>query len=295
MDNENTMPPNMEDYLTEDEVEEYLDGLNTKIPTFMVELLRKNLRDKKLNKDQLDRIVDRVFNIYMGKKPEDKKIKELNNKLNELSSKLDALLKLATISSATKISSELEEELNEKGQGKDGEIDVQDAILSDSEHIAINSDDADRVDESSDKNMVLGNEKDLSIVRSKNKVQGTYKLESLSEDPLSTVLAFKWIEFLAGRVGINNLMNMLDYYHDLKWISEDVVARLIKISKTMEYLTEENNKIDEGVNKMVPEDHIVSILYVEKLAGRTISADELEHIDREVSKIKQWVNELQNI
>ncbi|WP_232202530.1 FlaD/FlaE family flagellar protein [Methanococcus aeolicus] len=289
------MPPNMEDYLTEDEVEEYLDGLNTKIPTFMVELLRKNLRDKKLNKDQLDRIVDRVFNIYMGKKPEDKKIKELNNKLNELSSKLDALLKLATISSATKISSELEEELNEKGQGKDGEIDVQDAILSDSEHIAINSDDADRVDESSDKNMVLGNEKDLSIVRSKNKVQGTYKLESLSEDPLSTVLAFKWIEFLAGRVGINNLMNMLDYYHDLKWISEDVVARLIKISKTMEYLTEENNKIDEVVNKMVPEDHIVSILYVEKLAGRTISADELEHIDREVSKIKQWVNELQNI
>jgi flagellar protein FlaD len=280
MDNENTMPPNMEDYLTEDEVEEYLDGLNTKIPTFMVELLRKNLRDKKLNKDQLDRIVDRVFNIYMGKKPEDKKIKELNNKLNELSSKLDALLKLATISSATKISSELEEELNEKGQGKDGEIDVQDAILSDSEHIAINSDDADRVDESSDKNMVLGNEKDLSIVRSKNKVQGTYKLESLSEDPLSTVLAFKWIEFLAGRVGINNLMNMLDYYHDLKWISEDVVARLIKISKTMEYLTEENNKIDEVVNKMVPEDHIVSILYVEKLAGRTISADELEHIDR---------------
>jgi flagellar protein FlaD len=276
-------------------VEEYLDGLNTKIPTFMVELLRKNLRDKKLNKDQLDRIVDRVFNIYMGKKPEDKKIKELNNKLNELSSKLDALLKLATISSATKISSELEEELNEKGQGKVGEIDVQDAILSDSEHIAINSDDADRVDESSDKNMVLGNEKDLSIVRSKNKVQGTYKLESLSEDPLSTVLAFKWIEFLAGRVGINNLMNMLDYYHDLKWISEDVVARLIKISKTMEYLTEENNKIDEVVNKMVPEDHIVSILYVEKLAGRTISADELEHIDREVSKIKQWVNELQNI
>jgi flagellar protein FlaD len=236
------------------------------------------------------------FLIYIWvKNQKTKKIKELNNKLNELSSKLDALLKLATISSATKISSELEEELNEKGQGKDGEIDVQDAILSDSEHIAINSDDADRVDESSDKNMVLGNEKDLSIVRSKNKVQGTYKLESLSEDPLSTVLAFKWIEFLAGRVGINNLMNMLDYYHDLKWISEDVVARLIKISKTMEYLTEENNKIDEVVNKMVPEDHIVSILYVEKLAGRTISADELEHIDREVSKIKQWVNELQNI
>ena len=75
----------MEDYLTEDELEEYLENLKTKIPSFIVELLKNNLKNRKLTKNQLDRIVNRVTDLYLGKKPEDKKAEELTAKINDLS------------------------------------------------------------------------------------------------------------------------------------------------------------------------------------------------------------------
>ena len=119
-----------------------------------------------------------------------------------------------------------------------------------------------------------------------------YRLEDIPEDTLSTMLVFKWLEFLISRVGLNNLIDILDYYYNLGWISEKVVNKLIKISKNMKYLSEELRK---PVDKMIPEDHIVSLLYIEKLAGRPIPIDELENIDREVKRIRKWAEELQLI
>jgi flagellar protein FlaD len=120
-----------------------------------------------------------------------------------------------------------------------------------------------------------------------------YRLEELPEDTVSTMLAFKWLEFLTSRVGSSNLIDTLDYYYNLKWISSKVVSKLIKISKNLKYFHEDLNW--KPTNKMTPEDHVVSLLYIEKLGGRPVPMDELESVEREITRIKKWSEELQNL
>ena len=299
-----------EEYLTDDELEEYLENLKTKIPSFIVELLKNNLKNRRLTKSQLDRIVTRITDLYLGKRPEDKKTEELMERINELSKKLDALMKVAAITSATKISEDIKKEISKLEEEK--EIKKEEEQETESEEIAPQEIEEEIVETGEEESTSEPLEKPASETISteippiSEKKEGgismtseiqkisekKYRLEELPEDTLSTMLVFKWLEFLIGRVGLNNLIDILDYYYNLGWISEKVVNRLIKISKNMKYLNEDLRK---PVDKMIPEDHIVSLLYIEKLAGRPIPIDELENIDREINRIRKWAEELQFI
>ncbi len=393
----------MEDYMTEDEMEDYLENLRTRIPSFIVELLKNNLKNRRLTKKQLDKIVDRITELYLSKRPEDKKTEELVAKISDLSNKLDALMRVAAISSATKFSETVDDELNnsENKSDKDEtektnkieykkENDVKTEILEPSKDTIENyqkrnsnikvikasdikeqgqetnekeetynneqtyqySKNSPNVDVSSSKLEISSKEESLRNEESSVKVdiksnmeksadnrnnqkipssvpastnnldtntninctnlskgvstveevidmpdnltdmQKKYKLEAIPEDTISTMLVFKWLEFLVSRVGPNNLIDILDYYHSLGWISDNVVNRLAKASKNMKYFNEEFRK---SVGKMIPEDHVVSLLYIEKLAGRPIPMDELENINREVARIIKWGEEIQSI
>lgn len=67
----------------------------------------------------------------------------------------------------------------------------------------------------------------------------------------------------------------------------------MKVSKNMKYFHED---IDWKANEcMAPEDHVVSLLYIEKLAGRPIAVEELEGMEREINRIKKWAEELQKM
>ncbi|GBF36088.1 FlaD/FlaE family flagellar protein [Methanofervidicoccus abyssi] len=298
-----------EEYLTDDELEEYLENLKTKIPSFIVELLKNNLKNRRLTKSQLDRIVTRITDLYLGKRPEDKKTEELMERINELSKKLDALMKVAAITSATKISEDIKKEISKLEEEK--EIKKEEKQETESEEIApqeieetVETGEEESTSEPLEKPASETTSTEIPPISEKKEggismtseiqkiSEKKYRLEELPEDTLSTMLVFKWLEFLIGRVGLNNLIDILDYYYNLGWISEKVVNRLIKISKNMKYLNEDLRK---PVDKMIPEDHIVSLLYIEKLAGRPIPIDELENIDREINRIRKWAEELQFI
>ncbi len=361
---EHSPPSVVEDYMTEDELEDYLENLKTKIPSFIVELLKNNLKNRKLTKNQLDKIVNRVTELYLSKRPEDKKTEELVAKIGDLSNKLDALMRVAAISSATRFSETIDNELNEKCETqenstkqmeKEKEKENEDKYklkskeepkepkseeqihidVKESKSMELTQDMSSKIKPKSNKKSEYGDEKTKNTTQPpvilesspvvietsehalSNKedilvensgvptmeevitmqtdltpVQKTYKLESLPEDTISTMLVFKWIEFLVSRVGPNNLIDILDYYHSLGWISDSVVNRLAKASKNMKYFNEEFRK---SMGKMIPEDHVVSLLYIEKLAGRPIPVDELENINREVARIIKWGEEIQSI
>jgi flagellar protein FlaD len=124
-------------------------------------------------------------------------------------------------------------------------------------------------------------------------VEKASRLEELPEDTLSTMLVFKWLEFLMSRVGTSNLIDILDYYNNLGWISGKAISKLMKVSKNMKYF---HDDIEWKANeKMAPEDHVVSLLYIEKLAGRPIAVEELEGMEREINRIKKWADELQKM
>ncbi|WP_406659846.1 FlaD/FlaE family flagellar protein [Methanolobus sp. ZRKC3] len=115
------------------------------------------------------------------------------------------------------------------------------------------------------------------------------RLEHLRTDPTSVVVLLNWIEFLMERVGRNNLMDALDYYVDIGWISEDVRAEIMAYARGIDYY------VEKPTWRLLPEDHTKSLLFIERLCGRKIDRNMLSSIDREMSKVKHGLEELYGI
>ncbi len=115
------------------------------------------------------------------------------------------------------------------------------------------------------------------------------RLENIKKDPTSVVVLLNWIEFLMERVGRNNLMDALDYYVDIGWISEDVMSQIMAYARGIDYY------VEKPTWRLLPEDHTKSLLFIEKLSGRKIDRNMLSSIDREMAKVKHGLEELYGI
>ncbi|MCQ6962750.1 FlaD/FlaE family flagellar protein [Methanolobus chelungpuianus] len=141
----------------------------------------------------------------------------------------------------------------------------------------------DASDEGSD-----GQDKDSSRKNTKKGLP-LVRLENLRTDPTSVVVLLNWIEFLMERVGRNNLMDALDYYVDIGWISEDVRSEVMAYARGIDYY------VEKPTWRLLPEDHTKSLLFIERLCGRKIDRNMLSSIDREMSKVKHGLEELYGI
>ncbi|MBP1908176.1 FlaD/FlaE family flagellar protein [Methanolobus bombayensis] len=115
------------------------------------------------------------------------------------------------------------------------------------------------------------------------------RLECIKADPTSVVVLLNWIEFLMERVGRNNLMDALDYYVDIGWISEDVMSEIMAYARGIDYY------VEKPTWRLLPEDHTKSLLFIERLSGRKIDRNMLSSIDREMAKVKHGLEELYGI
>jgi flagellar protein FlaD len=115
------------------------------------------------------------------------------------------------------------------------------------------------------------------------------RLECIKADPTSVVVLLNWIEFLMERVGRNNLMDALDYYVDIGWISEDVRSEIMAYARGIDYY------VEKPTWRLLPEDHTKSLLFIERLSGRKIDRNMLSSIDREMAKVKHGLEELYGI
>jgi len=91
------------------------------------------------------------------------------------------------------------------------------------------------------------------------------------------------------RVGRNNLMDVLDYYVDIGWISEGVRSEIMAYARGIDYY------VEKPTWRLLPEDHTKSLLFIEKLRGRKIDRNMLSTIDREMAKVKHGLEELYGI
>jgi flagellar protein FlaD len=283
-----------EEILTEDEIEEYLDNLKSKLPSFVIILLKNNLRGKRVTKRQLDKIVERITEV-LSKGREDK-TEELNKKLQNLEQKLDTIMKLTTMAASTKLSEEIEKteitekEVKEETEVKNKEVEeTKETVKSEKEEIQ-------KVEEVKEEEIkekeVEGSPKEGSSMSSVEE-EKQYRLEDIPEDAVSMTLVFKWLEFLISKVGITNLPDILDYYNKIGWISNRVILKLLRFTKNMRIVFDMENIRPR--DKLSPSDHIMSLLYIEKLAGRPIDPEMLEMIEIETRRIKKWAEELQSI
>ncbi|WP_330216792.1 FlaD/FlaE family flagellar protein [Methanocaldococcus villosus] len=252
------------------------------------------MRGKRVTKRQLDKIVERVSEV-LSKGKEDK-TEELYKKLQSLEEKLDTIMKLTTVAVSTKISEEVEEkeeikeevikEREEKEETKEEKEEVKEELPTIEEK-----------EEEKEEEPEIKIEPEIKVEEVKEgevmiEEEKKYILNDIPEDAVSMALAFKWLEFLINRVGISNLPDILDFYNKIGWISSKVVLKLLKFAKNMRVMVDENIKVRD---KLTPSEHIMSLMYIEKLAGAKVDPETLEMLELELRRIKKWVEELKYI
>ncbi len=144
-----------------------------------------------------------------------------------------------------------------------------------------------------------GTPSDVKVVTTDNiKVnQEEWEIKTLKEipnDPERIIVIMKWLQFLIDKCGRDNLSNILDYYVDIGWISEDAKIRLVDFSHG---ITEDNiggeSVSNKDITNLPSKDHIQSLIFIQKLKGQELDKHFLDKIDGELNRISKKLNNYQ--
>lgn len=105
------------------------------------------------------------------------------------------------------------------------------------------------------------------------------RLLFLDNRPETSIILLNWIEFLMEKVGRNNLFDVLEYYMEIGWISEEVSSKMMAYASGIDYFVERPSW------KLLPEDHTKSLLFIEQLRGRKVDKMIFSRLERDVDKI----------
>lgn len=135
-------------------------------------------------------------------------------------------------------------------------------------------------------------------------------LTHIKKDYYTIVLLMRWIEFLFERVKRDKITLLLDYYVDIGWISKEVKSEIMayargEIQDVTKYFPEEEieaeietpagtikapkPKIYKKVEdwRLSAEDHLKSLLFIMKIAGKEVNKDKLNSLEQEIEKFKK--------
>ena len=206
---------------------------------------------------------------------------DTESKVSEIEEKLDAFSQALSLlnDNVNDINTQLETNTKQIEENKDNLSDINELNSSIIERL-------DRIE------TILSSEKPLNDIDMSNEQDITsietplVKLETIKADPTRVIVLLNWIEFLIEKVGRNNLMDALDYYIDIGWISEDVRLEILAYARGIDY------NIEKPTWKLLPEDHTKSLLFIERLSGRKIDKNVLGTLDREMTKVKHGLGEM---
>ncbi len=129
------------------------------------------------------------------------------------------------------------------------------------------------------------------------------RLESPPEEFEEVMVALKWMEFLVNKVGHSGLEEVLEFYKEMGWITDDVLISLEKISmgfrsfsgdNEQNYITEEEAELEPN-SYLSSKDHIKSLLFMEALKGNEIDKDVVARIDKKVNRIDRKAKKISGL
>lgn len=129
---------------------------------------------------------------------------------------------------------------------------------------------------------------DIKVPKSISGLDEDWKLEPLTDvpnDPESVIILMKWLQYLIDRCGHPNLSNILDYYVDIGWLSQDAKISLIDYSQGITEEKKEGDHKRKDVTDLPSKDHIQSLIFIQKLKGRQFDKHFIDRIDNEISRI----------
>ncbi len=262
--------------ITEIEIDERLKKLKGKVPNVLIEDLREKLLSKKdiLTPGQVDKITERVVQTYSGQVSRlinlDKRVEEIGKYLEEIRGLL--LEKRTEINPENeRAEKEITEPAGEMGAPEIKETGGEGYMGKESEF------------------EIPRDVKEVLMVRSNGKA----RLEKLPQDMASTLIALKWLGFLIDRAGMQNLEQVLEFYYEIGWISEDVLNTMLKYANGTKPHHREPNWRPE--DKLTIQDHLISLLFIERLRGVRITREVLDSIEREIKVINRVLEEVYGV
>ena len=114
-------------------------------------------------------------------------------------------------------------------------------------------------------------------------------LSEIPKHPEGIIVLMRWLQYLVETCGHNGLPEILDYYVDIEWITEDVRLDLMKYARG---ITEPDTKTKQ--NTLTTKDHIQTLLYLQRLNGIDYDDHFLERIDWQMEKLGRDLEESYN-
>jgi archaellum component FlaD/FlaE len=122
--------------------------------------------------------------------------------------------------------------------------------------------------------------------------ESSWEFDPLTEvpnDPESVIVLMKWLQYLIDKCGRESLANILDYYVDIGWISQDAKISLIDYSHGITEDNKTETTTRKEINDLPSKDHIQSLVYIQKLKGYQLDKHFLDRIDGELNRINKKV------
>lgn len=110
-------------------------------------------------------------------------------------------------------------------------------------------------------------------------------LTEVPNDPESVVVLMKWLQFLIDKCRRSYLSDILDYYVDVGWISEDAKISLIDYSNGIAEEGKKGEPVRKGTSDLPTRDHIQSLLFIQRLKGKQFDKHFLDRIDGDISRM----------
>jgi len=259
--------------MLEQEIEKKLQRLQGKVPTIIIKELQDKLVSKMdiLTPERVDLIIDEVLKNYSSQVERltklDKRVEEIGKYLKEIRGHLVGASSV-NISPANEITNQedVEPSTLEKGvEFKEEEKEM-------GEEFKIPQD-----------------------IREVLTVQqaGKARLERLPDDMVSTMIALKWLSFLIDKAGMQNLENILEFYYRIGWISENVLNTLLTYADgTKPHYREPNWRPED---KLTIQDHLISLLFIERLRGGRVTREVLDSIEREIKMMNRVLEQVYGV
>ncbi|ASJ12812.1 FlaD/FlaE family flagellar protein [Thermococcus thioreducens] len=300
--------------ITETEIDERLRRLRGKVPNFLIDDLKDRLMKKRdiLTPEQVDRIVDKVLRTYAG---QIEKLSRLDSRVDEIGRYLEEIRNhLMNLSQTAQANPSMLEEAQYQPMGGTQAVDFGEIMgagnsggfsegsLGSESPVAEEAQSPEPP--SQNQAEVVPMEKEFELTRGfeippelkdvlVSPPRTKARLEHIPNDMVSTMMALKWLGFLIDRVGMQNLEEVLEFYYQIGWISEDVLNTLLRYAEGIRpHHREPDWRPDE---KLTIQDHLVSLLFIERLRGVRITREVLDAIEREMRVIGRVLEDVYGV
>ncbi|MCD6237110.1 MAG: hypothetical protein J7K13_04060 [Thermoplasmata archaeon] len=115
-----------------------------------------------------------------------------------------------------------------------------------------------------------------------------YPLSTIPNDPESIVIVMKWLQYLVDKVGKSRVADVLNYYVDVGWITEEAKMKLLEYC---EGITGREGS-EAPVTNLMAKDHIQSFLFIQKLMGSNVDEYFISRIERDIAKLTKNLDNL---